>query len=124
MVQATQGKNLFNEVKLYSEQIDSTRNGDVWKCKLVYKGKQYTFPFTKGIGHYGKEPDVKETMYCLISDAQTIEYCRNVQELMDAFGYDDYQQALKIMNACAKTAKALKRVFGSDIQWFIKALEN
>lgn len=54
-------------------------------------------------------------LYCIISDAQAVDYCDTVEEFCDEFGYDmEIDKPKKIFNACMRTHDNLIKTFGTD----------
>lgn len=126
--------NLFKEVKIINEYLGGGKfvrkdvkgwDGDHWKVTLKYKGKQYTFVYSKGYGHSGKEPDVKECLYSLMSDYHCVAHKPSLREFAEELGYDENpQEAKRAYEGCIKSGKNLIRLLGSDFKYFEKALED
>jgi hypothetical protein len=59
-------------------------------------------------------PELIDVMYCLVSDAEAIEY-QNFEEFADMLGYDpDSRKAEKVYNACLKVGLFLRISLGED----------
>jgi hypothetical protein len=111
--------NIFNVVMKSTERVDSNlnnedfHNADHWKCVLGKGRKTMTVYFSKGYGHNGAEPTVKEILECLVVDASYMpcdfdEWCSNL-------GYDaDSRKDKKIYDVCVKQAIKLRAFMGDD----------
>lgn len=123
-------KNLFNKVRLTGDIIESVHSrlgvSYKWKLKLEYDGKQYTFTFTNSISEGTKRPKVKDVIYCLISDRSCyLQYEDDIEGFaMELCEGKSYGEVAPIYNGCKRTAEALERVFGNDLKWFEKELED
>ena len=94
-----------------------------YRCTLMYKGKRYTLPFSKGVGHKGVPPCVAEVLYCCFSD--NVEYYRDFVDWCRNLGYSpDSRNAEKIYNACIKNTKNLYRLLEDDVEIFEEALRD
>ena len=80
--------------------------GDHWRIELEARalGTGLELYYSKGYGHGGAEPDLKEVIHCLLMDSDVVEY-GNFEEWAECMGYDtDSRQALKIYEACEEQA--------------------
>jgi hypothetical protein len=90
------------------------RDMNHWKCVLKVNGKQMTFHFSQGYGISG-EPDVKNVLDCLASDASGYENASSFEDWASEYGYDtDSRSAERTYNAIAKQSDALRRVMGDQ----------
>lgn len=120
---------IFEEVKFSGEVIDNIKIRNVgyaekWKITLRYKGRQYTFDYTNSVVNFGKKPSKKDCIYALITDASCYESSRDLRDFAENFGYETRADAERAYKSCARTAEALKRVFGADLRLFEKELED
>ena len=53
-------------------------------------------------------------LYCVISDAQAVEYCDTVEDFMAEFGYTYEDKANKIFKACQRAYDNLTEAFGYE----------
>lgn len=88
----------------------------LYKCKIKYNGKQYSFNYQCNTEY--KKPNKKDCLYCLLSDASCFNCFANVDDFLTEFGYTDNLQNVrkgeKVYNACKRTAKALNRLFAEN----------
>lgn len=78
--------------------------------------KQFTFSYQCNAAY--KQPCVKECLYCLLSDASSVDYCADVADFLNEFGYiddaDSIRRGLKAFKSCQRTKKAIDRLFTED----------
>lgn len=88
----------------------------LYKCKIKYNGKQYSFNYQCNTEY--KKPNKKDCLYCLLSDASCFNCSTSVDDFLTEFGYIDslknIRKGEKAYNACERTAKALERLFTDD----------
>jgi len=89
-----------------------------FRCRLILKGRPaYTFWYSMGSAHAGKEPELDGVLSCLASDASGYENARTFEEFCGEYGYEtDSRKAERIYRACGRAAAALKRLLG-DVQY-------
>lgn len=122
--------NKFTSLKCSGEIVDSERDRlgvcYVWKMKIEYKGKQYTFKFTNSINNGNATPTTKDCMYGLICDRQAFLSCVNLDDFYQNYCSNDMTagEVYNIYNACEKTSLSLERVFGEDLKWFENFLND
>ena len=109
--------NIKFTTKIADEQKDLfTPAHTLFKCKIKYNGKQYSFDYQCNTNY--KEPNKKDCLYYLLSDASCFNCSTSVDEFLTEFGYADNLQNIrkgeKAYNTCKRTAKALNRLFIED----------
>lgn len=60
----------------------------------------------------GERSDDFNILYCIVSDAQAVDYCDTVEDFMNEFGYSYEDKPKKIFNACMRTHDNLTNTFG------------
>ena len=65
------------------------------------------------------EPEKKDCLYCILSDASCVESCTDEADFLTEFGYidggaDQIRKGLKAFRACKRTKKAIERLFTAD----------
>lgn len=124
---------LFDRIKVSGEIVNEKRirsggamigMASEWKITIMYGSRQYTFNYTNSVNNGSKKPSKKDLIYCLISDSGCFHSSRDLEDFAYNFGYENIKDAEKAYKACARTAAALSRVFGKDLAWFEKELEN
>lgn len=92
------------------EQKDLFTNQHVlYKCKIQYNGKSYSFPYQC---NRSRTPELKDVLDCLFLDASCGNY--TLDEFAEEFGYTKPSIAIKTHKACIRTMKALERLFGDE----------
>lgn len=92
------------------EQKDLFTNQHVlYKCKIQYNGKSYSFPYQCNKNY---TPELKDVLDCLFLDASCADY--TLDEFAEEFGYTKPSIAIKVHKACIRTMKALERLFGDE----------
>jgi hypothetical protein len=105
----------------HAEENPSMRDfeGDHWKV-IIEKGSKgnghrMTTYFSKGTGHEGREPKLKEVLDCIVSDAVSVENSNSLEDWARDLGYDeDSRKAEKIFKTCLRGAKKLRRLLGTE----------
>ena len=136
---------LVKDIK-FSYKINPNRN-DIWsrfhekyKCKIVYKNKQYLFDYQC---NSKDTPNVLDCLYCLLSDYDAYCNTNSIEEFANEFGYDleDYYDMLyeietygkssikpkicKIYKALEKNSHNILRLFSQEeIEEIWKYLEK
>lgn len=62
----------------------------------------------------GEKSDDFNILYCIISDAQAVEYCDTVEDFMAEFGYSEEDKPNKIFKACQRSYNNLTNTFGHN----------
>lgn len=84
--------------------------------KLPYNGKMTIHEQEQLEKSKPVDPDLKNVLYCLWSDAQSVSDGQSFEDWCADFGYDtDSRKAHKAYKACLKTYQALKRL-GFDFE--------
>lgn len=109
---------ILNKIKFTAKTAEEqkdlfTPSHTLYKCKIKYNGKQYSFDYQCNTQY--KEPNKKDCLYCLLSDASCFNCFTSVDDFLTEFGYTESLQNIrkgeKAYNACKRTAKALDRLF-------------
>lgn len=115
--------NIIKSLKFTATQAEEqkdlfTPSHVLYKCVIVTPARRrYTFNYqcNPSATH---EPTLKDCLYCLLSDASSVEYCQDEADFLNEFGYIDnaesIRRGLKAFRACEKTKKALERLFTSE----------
>lgn len=92
----------------------------LYKCRIINpaNNRRYTFGYqcNPTATH---EPTKEDCLYCLLSDASSVDYCQDEADFLTEFGYidggaDQVRKGLKAFKACQKTAKAIDRLFTEE----------
>ena len=87
-----------------------------YEVELNYNGKTYTTHFTDSVHAYqnNEELNFKDVMYCLLSDADAYNSCRDIDDFQANFGYEKASELLKAYNGCKETAEAFNEIFTEE----------
>lgn len=97
---------------------------DAYKVTLQYKRRKLSVPFYQGKA-ICKEPQAHDVIYCLISDAQSVENADSFEDWAFSLGYDtDSRKAEKIYKACVKNQQSIRRFLGTDFDLFAEACQD
>jgi hypothetical protein len=101
--------------------MEIDRGASHWKC-LIYidegeARRKFCTYFSKGSGHHGKPPALKEVLDCLASDAAMIENSKDFADFCAESGYEltdskELRKALKTYKVCKRYARKLKEFLG------------
>lgn len=97
-------------------EIDSEWPGDGFHyiVTLRYQRRQMTVKFHTGSG-WTRQPNVRDVLECLLSDAGTVDNARGFEDWADDLGYDpDSRKAERIYRECVRQTKRLARLLGDD----------
>lgn len=90
----------------------------LYKCRITTPARRsFTFDYqcNPSATH---EPTKEDCLYCILSDASTVDYCTDEADFLSEFGYIDnaesIRKGLKAFKACERTKKALDRLFTSE----------
>ena len=92
----------------------------LYKCRIINpeNKRRYTFDFqcNPSATH---EPEKKDCLYCILSDASCVDSCADEADFLTEFGYidggaDQIRKGLKAFKACQRTKKAIERLFTAD----------
>lgn len=89
----------------------------LFKCVIITPSRRrFTFSYQCNTAY--KQPTKEDCLYCLLSDAHSVDYCRDEADFLNEFGYIDtaesIRKGLNVYKACEKTRKALDRLFTSS----------
>jgi hypothetical protein len=74
-----------------------------------------TVYFSKGYGHHGAEPTVREVLDCLASDAATYDNAKDFEDWCAEFGFDsDSRKAERTWKVIGKQRQSLERLLGPE----------
>ena len=114
------------DLKIYvvrNSKIDGRMGcGLGYNVKLQVGNKQYSSVYNNSQADGYKAPDVKDILYCILSDAHCYESTGSFEEFCDEFGYDRYTEnryghyvvnkdVMKIFNNLERTYNAINRLF-------------
>lgn len=97
-----------------------TRSHVLYKCRIINKAnnRRYTFDYqcNPSATH---EPTIEDCLYCLLSDASSVDYCQDEADFLTEFGYidgnaDQIRKGLKAFKTCQRTKKAIDRLFTDE----------
>ena len=110
---------MLNKIAFIYEEAENQSNTFTpyhtrYDCVIKYgtNGKPYRFDYQCNPDH--ELPNIKDVMYSLLSDAMAYDEADNIFDFCDDLGYDcidNYDEAIKIYNACKKTSIALHNMF-------------
>ncbi len=87
-----------------------------WTVTLSRGVETYSTEFRQGLAHADAEPTVADVVACLMSDASSGE-SGSFEEFCSEFGYStDSRRAETTYRACQASAKAMRRILGSDFE--------
>lgn len=117
-------KTLLNEInttKTYIRKSDCT-SGNAYRVTLTRNGVKVGFIFNDNIYN---ESDKNDFIYSLLRDSQAFEYCYNLADFMNEYGYTDGKQAKQVYDACKKQSDRLHKLFNdAEIEILEKIFEN
>jgi hypothetical protein len=104
-----------NEIKFAYKVADANpamgENMDHWRCRLRIGDRKIIVPFSKGYGHRGRPPSLREVLACLASDSHNLNGSFN--DWADEYGYaPDSRTAHRTYKACCKIAEKLEYLLG------------
>lgn len=103
-------ENIKFSYKVADEQKDLFSSQHVlYKCKIQYNGKSYSFPYQC---NRKRKPELKDVLDCLFLDASCANY--TLDEFAEEFGYGKPSIAIKLYKACIRTQNTLIRLFGDN----------
>lgn len=103
-------ENIKFSYSVADEQKDLFTNQHIlYKCKIQYNGKSYSFPYQC---NRSRTPELKDVLDCLFLDASCANY--TLDEFAEEFGYTKPSIAIKTHKACVRTQNALIRLFGDS----------
>ena len=118
---------LCSAIRIESEWAEPNPDwprADAFKVTLQYKRRKLTVPFYQGKA-IRKEPTAASVIYCLISDAQSVECAKDFEDWASSLGYDaDSRKAEKTYKACVKNQQNIRRFLGTDFDKFAEACQD
>lgn len=119
----------------YGEPWSDNPNGwahYAYKVTIKWVGRQYTFPYKRGIGNDANNIPVLEALASIAIDARAYWDNPSFWDFVDEFGYSQdesdpnfdseywgYSNARKAYLSCKKTAINLDRVFRGHLEEFL-----
>ena len=110
-------KTLLDNIEIQSEYIGNavwrpfgSHRSDKWEVWLYRGEAKISFDFYLGEGNNGREPELKEVIYALLSDsyAGSISF----EDFCSEFGYDtDSRRAYTTWERCGVNARKLRVLF-------------
>ena len=95
--------------------MDNSQSMNHWKCRLRCGRNSMTVYFSKGYGHHGAEPTVREVLDCLASDAGTYDNAKDFEDWCAEFGFDsDSRKAERTWKVIGKQRQSLERLLGPE----------
>lgn len=96
-------------------RIDADWKGGctVYAVRLTYDGRSLGTVFHQGLAH-SKPPTAADVLYCLASDARGVEHA-TFEDFCSEYGYDtDSRKAERLYEACKRTSKQMRDLFGDE----------
>ena len=120
----TEQENLLNEINSTKTYIGKSNltSGNAYRITLTRNDIKIGFIFNDNIYN---ESDKNDFIYSLLRDSQAYEYCYNLADFMNEYGYTDAKQAKTIFDACKKQSERLHKLFNNtEIKMLEKIFEN
>ena len=93
--------------------MEGSANMDNWRCRLRVGERKIAVNFSKGFGHNGRPPSLREVLACLASDSHNVN--GSFDNWCDEYGYEpDSRKAARTYRACRKIADKLTFLIGAD----------
>lgn len=91
----------------------------LYKCRIINPANRRRYTFNYQCNPTAtQEPTAKDCLYCLLSDASSVDYCTDEADFLNEFGYidsaDSIRRGLQAFKACQRTAKAIDRLFTEE----------
>ena len=119
----------FPQFKITTTFIEKVKSeyGYANKYKVTIRNgkKHFSTTFTDSINNTQKgiKSDDIDIIYCIVADAQCVQWNNSFEDFCSEFGYDtDSRSAERIYNACEKTYNNIQRLFNSDGFDFLSAV--
>lgn len=115
--------NIIESLK-FSAKVADEQKGLISPAHTLYKcviknpanNKRFTFPYQCNTTY--TQPSAKECLYCLLSDASSVDYCIDEADFLEEFCFiddaDSIRRGLRVFKACQRTKKALERLFTDE----------
>ena len=115
-------KSILENVIIESEHIGNAVWGadkwrtDKWEVSLYRGEAKIMIEFHLGVGNNGRQPDLKEVIYALLSDGYAGSL--SFEDFCSDFGYDtDSRKAFATWEACKESGEKLGKLFsGVEIE--------
>jgi len=92
---------------------DQSWQADHWTVTIRCSRRSMSVPYSKGIGHGGRPPQVGEVLSSLLMDSSAVD--ADFPEWAADFGYDtDSIRARQTRQVCRRLAQRLQRVLGPE----------
>lgn len=117
-------KTLLNEINTTKTYIGKSNltSGNAYRITLTRNGIKISFVFNDNIYN---ESDKNDFIFSLLRDSQAYEFCYNLADFMNEYGYTDDKQAKQVYNACKKQSERLHKLFNNaEIETLDKIFEN
>lgn len=87
-----------------------------WICTLRVEDRRMTFLFTVYEPYWNEEPRIADVLYCLASDAASIENTKDYEDWCDYCNYDtDPSLAGQTYRTITAQTQDMRRVFGDQL---------
>lgn len=75
-----------------------------------------TFDYGEGLGHEpmteeNKHDKIINALYCVLSDADTMNFFKSIDDFANEFGYTSISQTIKVFYSCQETNEKLNKIF-------------
>lgn len=114
---------IIDSLKFTFEVADNQKNlftpaHTLYKCRITTPARRrFTFDYQYNPSATHK-PTKEDCLYCILSDASSVDYCTDEADFLNEFGYIDntesIRQGLKAFKTCQRTAKAIDRLFTEE----------
>lgn len=109
--------NLLKKIKVNYKESENQENTFTpyhtrFDVVVDYKGKRYKTDYQCNTSY--SDDIEKDIIYCLLRDAESFEFCQDIDDFSREFGYDKVSDCLKAFNGCKRTYKAFKRMFSDE----------
>lgn len=92
--------------------LDGRNNLGAGYIIVISDGKAYfTTEFNNSRANGEKQLAAEDVLGCIVSDAMSYEYSKDIDDFYNEFGYSSISEALKVYDACKRTATALQAMF-------------
>jgi len=115
---------LLNQIKCKKTYLGKSTltSGDKFKITLTHNKQTISFNFND---NYKNDSTKNDFIYCLLLDSFSYYYNDNLNDFMNEYGYNDYNEAKRIYNACKKQNERLHKLFNiEEIEQLKKHFEN
>lgn len=111
-------KQVYKVLKNKDFQLDYMGIFDKMHCYNFYINDTM-FKYYEGLGHDTMTQDNKHdkmlnALWCILQDADTMNFFATIDSFMQEFGYLDYTKALETFRGCKETKDKLSKLFNSQ----------